>query len=296
MMKMNRLPILYFGILLALISCSSNKTVDPLGQFDADVAAIDKYLATNSITANHDARGIRFVINTLGTGLPPRQDQNVRVKFTGRLLSNGTVFDQGTVQGGLTNYIDGWQIGIPLFPKGTKSTLYIPSNFGYGSTGNQALGVPANSNLVYEMELIDVLVAQTEKDQLAADIVTIDNYLKSKSITAISDTTGLRYVVTQIGTGTNKATWYNKVKFAYSGRILSTEVQFTTGIALQSATFDSRVVDYITGFQIGLQKMKLSSKMTFYIPSTLAFGAKASSTVPANANLIYELELQEIIQ
>lgn len=279
------------GIFVVLISCNS-KTVDPLGQFDSDVAAIDSYLTSNNIKAYKDARGIRFTIEKIGTGLPARADQNIKVDYVGRLLSSGNIFDQSLAIGPLTNYIPGWQIGIPLFPKGTKATLYIPSSYGYGTAGSS--GIPPNSNLVFKVDILDVVVTQQEKDQLTGDVQKIDDYLKASSITATKDTTGIRYVITKVGTGANPS-WYIPVKFSYSGRLLNTGVQFATGISLPTSGFDSRVVDYITGFQIGLQKMNLGAKATFYIPSSLAFGAKASDAVPTNSNLIYELEVLEII-
>ena len=40
-----------------------------------------------------------------------------------------------------------------LMNKGAKATLYIPSGLAYG---NQAIGdIPANSNLIFEVTLVD---------------------------------------------------------------------------------------------------------------------------------------------
>jgi len=54
----------------------------------------------------------------------------------------------------LTNVIQGWQEGIPLFSEGGSGILLIPSALGYG---NQSIGnIPANSVLIFEVTLINV--------------------------------------------------------------------------------------------------------------------------------------------
>jgi FKBP-type peptidyl-prolyl cis-trans isomerase FkpA/FKBP-type peptidyl-prolyl cis-trans isomerase FklB len=50
--------------------------------------------------------------------------------------------------------IQGWQIGFTLLNKGSKATLYVPSSLGYGPNGYPP-SIPANANLVFEIELID---------------------------------------------------------------------------------------------------------------------------------------------
>jgi FKBP-type peptidyl-prolyl cis-trans isomerase len=142
----------------------------------------------------------------------------------------------------------------------------------------------------------DVIVSATEKLKAASDVSAIDKYLRDNSITAVSDTTGVRYVITQEGTGAQPG-WYSKVKFNYTGRVLATGEQFATGTAEPSTVTDSWTVDYIHGVKLGLLKLRVGGKGTFYIPSGLGFGANAngSAPVPAHANLIYEIELVEIV-
>jgi len=120
-----------------------------------DAAIINQYLADNSITAQTDPSGLRYVVQSLGTGAMPTLSSCVRVAYTGKLLS-GSVFDQSTnYKEALKYLIKGWQVGLPLFPKGSKVTLYIPSRMGYGT---QSIGskVPANSNLMFDIEILDV--------------------------------------------------------------------------------------------------------------------------------------------
>jgi FKBP-type peptidyl-prolyl cis-trans isomerase len=281
------------GVVLLISSCGKEIT-DPSEQLAIDVNAIDAYLASSSITAYKDVTGLRFSITSVGTGgFPPSVNQKVTVKYSGRLL-DGTEFDSGTTTNFVGGYILGWQRALPLLPKGTKATIFIPSGLGYGPDGSGP--IPGNSVLVFDVEMQDVVVAASSKLRAQTDIAAIDDFLADNHISAISDTTGIRYVITQPGTG-DKPGWYSRVKFNYTGTVLGASEHFTTGTAEPSSITNSRVVDYINGVKFGLLQLGIGGKCTLYIPSGLAFGENqtGNAAVPANANLIYDMELVDII-
>jgi FKBP-type peptidyl-prolyl cis-trans isomerase FkpA len=63
-------------------------------------------------------------------------------------------FDKGDkVEFPLYQLIEGWQIGIPKFGKGGKGKLLVPSRLGYGSSDRGS--IPANSTLIFDIELLD---------------------------------------------------------------------------------------------------------------------------------------------
>jgi FKBP-type peptidyl-prolyl cis-trans isomerase len=86
------------------------------------------------------------------------------------------------------------------------------------------------------------------------------------------------------------------VSMSYSGKFLPSGDTFYNATVVPSAIFDSRVVNYIRAFQVGLQKMPVGTTATLYVPSGLAFGSNGSSdgSVPGNSNLIYEITLSAI--
>ena len=51
----------------------------------------------------------------------------------------------------------------------------------------------------------------------------------------------------------------------------------------------------IKGFAEGLKLMKEGSRYILYIPADLAFGSQSVGYIPANAVLVYDVELIEVI-
>ncbi len=98
---------------------------------------------------------------TIGTGAEAKAGDTVTVNYVG-MLTNGTVFDASANHGtsgftfplGAGQVIKGWDEGVQGMKVGGKRELVIPASLGYGS---QAVGpIPANSTLVFEVELLNV--------------------------------------------------------------------------------------------------------------------------------------------
>lgn len=148
-MKMYHLLLLIFSVSLLATSCSKDE-FDPTKQLEKDLAQINQYLTDKGLSAKSTASGLHYIIETEGTGGHPDLSSTVDVEYKGYLL-DGSVFDARRTTFPLSNVIEGWQEGIPLFQKGGKGKLLIPSGLGYG---NRAAGtIPANSVLVFDIEL-----------------------------------------------------------------------------------------------------------------------------------------------
>jgi len=126
-------------------------------QRDADTAKINADYPDTRQTSS----GIRYRILREGTGEKPSRGSTVRVHYTGRLL-NGMVFDDSLMRGeplefqaGTGRVIEGWDETLMDMRAGEKRLVIIPPELAYG---NQAVGgvIPANSFLVFEMELVSI--------------------------------------------------------------------------------------------------------------------------------------------
>lgn len=95
-----------------------------------------------------------------GLGKEAIRGTTVVVHYTGK-LTNGKVFDSSVDRGepfsfqlGQGQVIQGWERGIVGMKEGGKRKLTIPPKYGYGE---RAVGpIPANSTLVFDVELIKV--------------------------------------------------------------------------------------------------------------------------------------------
>jgi FKBP-type peptidyl-prolyl cis-trans isomerase len=292
--------------LLLLTSCLDDDFVSPEDQLNKDIATIDSYLSQNGISAIKDASGIRIAIQTLGdTGLPPDTESTLEVNYKGKLLSKGTIFDQGNITGKVSKFIVGWGIAMPMLPEGTKATLYIPSAYAYGAqTQRDQYGnvtIPANSILIFEIELVEVTPSDRQVTQLQTDITLIDQYLADNSITAISLDSGIRYTVETEGTGVTPSL-FSQVKFAIKGSLTTSTSSFFNETVSPSADFSCRVANFFNAIKIALPLMKEGGKSTFYVPSVLAYGANplkdntGATIVPANSVVIFEIELIDVVE
>ena len=102
--------------------------------------------------------GLQYKIIEEGEGETPSAEDQVKVHYTGELIS-GEVFDSSRERGepvtfGLNQVIPGWTEGLQLMPEGSRAKLYIPAELAYGPGGNQRIG--PNETLVFDVELLEI--------------------------------------------------------------------------------------------------------------------------------------------
>lgn len=95
----------------------------------------------------------------VGTGATVKSGDTITADYVGALMSDGTVFDASASHGGpatfpLSGVIQGWSLGIPGMKVGGTRRLLIPSALGYGANGTS--GIPANSDLVFDVTLVKI--------------------------------------------------------------------------------------------------------------------------------------------
>lgn len=95
-----------------------------------------------------------------GTGAEVQLGATVTVHYTGALCKNGIIFQSShdfgkPINFGLGQVIKGWTEGLPGMKVGGMRRLIIPSEMAYGSA-RAASNIPPNSDLVFDIELIDI--------------------------------------------------------------------------------------------------------------------------------------------
>jgi FKBP-type peptidyl-prolyl cis-trans isomerase len=102
--------------------------------------------------------GLKKKIVTAGTGGVPKKGSNVKVHYVGK-FENGKVFDQSDKSSafeftlGQGQVIKGWDVGVATMKKGESCTLWLRSDYAYGTSGAGKV-IPPNTNLVFDVTLL----------------------------------------------------------------------------------------------------------------------------------------------
>ena len=127
------------------------------------------------------------------------------------------------------------------------------------------------------------------EEQLAIDIALIDNWLADTTIAdVIEHSSGIRYTINEVGTGTTTPRLSDVVEVTYEGRYLESGVTFDSGIG--TAFILSQTIH---GWQIMVPEMKEGGIITIYLPSLYAYG-RGTSSIPPNAILVFDIELIKV--
>lgn len=127
-------------------------------------------------------KGVEVETLAEGSGETPGADDVVFVRYVGK-LPDGTVFDESQdiplpVEGifpegnplPLDRMVPGFREGAQQMREGGKYRLTIPAAMGYGEEGRQdQMGndvIPPNSDLIFEVEMIDFMSAQEFEQKL----------------------------------------------------------------------------------------------------------------------------------
>jgi FKBP-type peptidyl-prolyl cis-trans isomerase len=97
----------------------------------------------------------------VGTGDTVKPGDTVTAHYTGAVAATGIIFQSSHDTGQpvafpLDSVIKGWTDGVPGMKVGGKRRLLIPADQAYGATPPQGSGIPANADLVFDIELVKI--------------------------------------------------------------------------------------------------------------------------------------------
>lgn len=283
---------------------------------------LKEYLEQNNIEYLTSPEGFYYTLEKEGDTSQTKPGKFVEVHYTGKLL-NGKKFDSSydrdlpfVFKLGENRVIKGWEKGIQTMGVGAKGTLYLPPNLAYGA---RAVGpIAPNSSLIFDIEVLRVLspeefeqwrekmqqaqmearkkqMAELEKKKkmlIAQERDTLEAYLKAQGIEATRDSSGLYYVVEEVGDTSRQVQKGQDVKVHYRGKLLNGKVfdsSFERGEPISFAIGTGRVIQ---GWDMGIPLFNVGGKGTIYIPSPLGYGPRgAGSDIPPNSILIFDIEV-----
>lgn len=233
------------------------------------------------------ASGLKYYIYESHGMEKPVSGDKVSVHYTGKFLDE-KIFDSSIGRGkpldftlGIGQVIAGWDEGIALLGKGDKAMFIIPPQIAYGSTDRGS--IPANSTLVFEVNLVDFTPQKK-----------IEEY-KTAGKDTVTTATGLKYIIVEKGKGKKSETGSNVVVH-YSGYFRDGKMFDSSVKRGEPFKFELGAGQVIKGWDEGLYLMQEGDKFRFIIPYTLAYGeAGRPPQIPEKSDLIFDVELIQVL-
>ncbi len=142
-------------LLVTLAACG------PKGERAATAGGFVPALGIDTTALTKTASGLRYVDVSKGQGEEAAAGRTATVQYTG-WLPDGKKFDSSRDRNepfsftiGAQQVIAGWDEGVAGMRVGGRRKLVIPAELGYGASGAPP-DIPANSILVFDVELMDV--------------------------------------------------------------------------------------------------------------------------------------------
>ena len=125
--------------------------------------------------------------------------------------------------------------------------------------------------------------------QFNADVQWIDEWLDQNGIDAVQDSSGLRYLIHEQGTGAAAHPDTSEITINYQGRLMTDGSIFDEG---EGVSFPIR--NLILGWRIGIPLIQEGGSITLYIPSGYAYGRNGTTGIPPNANIVFDVDLIKV--
>ncbi len=230
------------------------------------------------------ASGLEYTITEKGDGKKPQNGDKVVVHYTGK-LTNDTVFDSSVSRGqpftfklGASQVIKGWDEAFLLLQVGDKATIKFGPELGYGAQANGK--IPANSTLIFDVELLDVIEGVRPYDVKGKD--------------TIKTASGVQCIIVQANKSGAPATAGTKIVANYSAYFLDGKMfdsSIDRGQPLKSTIGKNQL---FPGLEEGIALLKMGEKARLIIPSKLAFGEKGAGPIPPNTDLVFDIEITDV--
>ncbi len=138
--------------------------------------------------------------------------------------------------------------------------------------------------IAFQQMLMDAQAAEAAATLAQGEAFLAENGNREGVMTTAS---GLQYEVLQEGDGASPEAG-QQVQVHYRGT-LTDGTEFDSSFGGDPASFGLNGV--IAGFGEAIMLMRVGGRVRAYIPSALGYGASASSRIPANSVLVFEIEL-----
>ena len=227
--------------------------------------------------------GLVYYDIKVGDGPQPLNEQTKATVHWSGWLEDGTLIGSSHSSGKpftaqIDEVVPGWAEGVVTMKVGGKRRLEVPPELGYGATG--APRIPPNSKLVFEVELLSI-----ENPPVPRSI---------EGLTPVTTESGLTYYDFKVGEGVQPEL-AAIVTLNFTGWLTDGKMFDTSATRTQEVKY--KLAHAVPGWQEGIGSMRVGGIRRLEIPAELGFAERgAPGLIPPNADLVYEIELLDVIQ
>ncbi|MGW2252517.1 FKBP-type peptidyl-prolyl cis-trans isomerase [Kitasatospora sp. NPDC001660] len=250
-----------------------------------------------------------FVVKVLSEGTGPKVDKSnwTTVDYTAKNWNTGkdipSSFDQGQkqqiFQAGTDALIPALDQAVLGKKAGSRVLVVAPPAAAFGAQGKPDMSIGAKDNLIFVIDIRnttapDATVSGTVTPPPAGFPQVKDNGKKPADITPVAgaaDPTELKTHVLIKGTGpvVEKG---EKVVVQYTGALFKDGKVFDSSLGKgQAFSFPVGGGQVIQGWDQGLAGQTVGSRVELVIPAALAYGDKGQGDIPANAPLVFVVDI-----
>lgn len=143
-----------------------NKLQESMMQRNMKESEDNKAKATEFLEKNKTAEGVKvtssglqYIVEKEGTGKAPTEADVAKVHYKGT-FSTGEEFDSSyknnkPAEFPVMGVVKGFTEALLMMKVGGKMKIFVPPDLGYGPSGRP--GIPPNSLLIFEIELLDIV-------------------------------------------------------------------------------------------------------------------------------------------
>ena len=147
---------------------AATRPAEPVGNAGPDMAA---WQANFPWDASRDGvetlpSGVSIVVLEAGdaAGQSPADSDRVRIHYEGRFAESSEFFDSSWSTGGPAEhtaggFVAGFSEALMMMKPGDRYLVHIPADLAYGEAGIEGI-VPPNADLMFQIELLDVLITE----------------------------------------------------------------------------------------------------------------------------------------
>lgn len=289
---------------LALSACNPSVKADPADPWKTLLPWNHNWAEVQKLP-----NGVEYIVLKKGDGKgeSPLPVDQVEVNYDGRLAENGLKFDSSydrnepaTFQ--LNGVIPGWTEGLQKMRPGDVFMFWIPWKQAYGEEG-RGVEIPPKADLMFKVELLKVMPATTSNEANWAKVTP----WPTGSADVVRRPSGLEYLAVKNGdaNGANP-TDADQVVVHFQGRLETVEkedddtpddlrrrsIVVDTFEATEPASFP--VKDLTPGWSEMVKLMRKGDRWMVRMPPALMYGHEGDGRIPADATVIYEVQLEDI--